>query len=412
MLDAVDGIVLFFIIATQGWLRSSWNHWIQHLGRPTSEQRQATSQPAIHHPIRQVVSVPSVIDIRSIHPIKEEEEEEIRSPKLLALANALGLNSSEPPPIMREVVNPSPKLQFPEGRLHPAESAYGSFTSLKSMLYGVALGHPSRDVSRDPTPAHFDGHIEEAREPSLIMLPPASDESNLDEPAWDVVETNMGSGDMSHPQVIYLTPLFRQPRTPLHMSVGLASSGAGRLSLGEVGGLAPRASFIPVSMDSRSRSATPRSQGEPRSSFEYPLHPHGGSVQTMEIATEEGATWSTTSESNPPILMDASASSLSWPNASPESSNLRQNSNTSRLGAYSPANSINRSHRATPSTPSSRYHPPSRSLPSLVSLDENRYPMIAPFRPTRPSPEPHPFARGVSPIRPPGLHFRSYSDGV
>jgi hypothetical protein len=414
MLDAVDGIILFFIIATQGWLRSSWNHWIQHLSRPTSEQYQATSQPTTQvyqRSIRQVVSVPSVIDIRSIHPI-EEEGDQIGSPKLLALANALGLDSLEPPPIMREV-NPSPKLQLPEYHLSSVEPAYGSFTGLKSMQYGVALGHPSRDVSRDPTPAHFEGHLEEARESSLITLPPTLDENNLDEPVRDVAETHTGSG---HPQAIYLTPLFRQSRTPLHMSTALASSGADRLSLDEVGGLVTHASFIPVSMSSRSRSTTPRSQGEPRPSFEHPLHPRDGSAQTVEVTTEEGALWSTSSESSPAILIDASASSLSWPIVSSPSPDLRHNratgSNTSRLGVYSPTNSINRGHRATPSTTSSRYHAPSRSSPSPLSLDENRDPATVPFRPTRRSPEPHPFARGVSPFRPPGLHFRSYSDGV
>lgn len=411
MLDAADGIILFLIVTTQGWLRGSRN------ARPVSEKRASNGRVAHvrHHSTGQPVSVPSVIDIRAIHSIREEDTQ---SPKLLALATALGLDDLPPPTAFPQSMNnPSPKLQLGRHPIYAIDGVYESQTSLKNMQYGVALGHPSRDA----TPAHPEGRSDETPHSLIVPLPRASNHSSLytqeGDLAHDVARSESYSYRSPRHRANCPSPMIVDTQSRLQTASAVPSSTGDGLTPEPPSDNTQRSSFVPVSVESRGRSVSPRTQSVPYASHGPPPLQRSrcmfnGSVMTVDVSTEEGAYWSTSSENNPPILSGASASSFSWPNASPASYRTlyraENSGSTSRLGISSPSPLMELPSQASlePAEISQQYE--TVISPPSPSSSNGR----ATFRPTSrqlpvPSPEPHPFARGITPYRPPGLNYHS-----
>ncbi|KAG8829866.1 hypothetical protein FRC17_005870 [Serendipita sp. 399] len=159
VLSAADGIIVSLFLAIQRPTIIACIAGIDHSapmeeGNEATENTSTTPQPA-------VINISDTVDVS----VSDPRQDLSPATKMRVLALALGLGSSSRIELP-ESRNSREEMQVSKSQgilAHPyaVDENHASFSSLKSIQYGMALGHPSQDVSRNVTPAFKNGSSEE-----------------------------------------------------------------------------------------------------------------------------------------------------------------------------------------------------------------------------------------------------------
>lgn len=423
MVDAADSIIIFVILASQPWLFINQGKQVTSKDVPTNVTGPEHAADRQHDSFLQRVSeYPSVVDIRSPNPRPVVEQRR----KLRALSMALGLAENDPYTRYHPEPEKRATVIMPEIEHHPYSVGahnMGSKLSLKSVEYGVALGHPSRDASVQHSLEAEHGTPNHGRAASLVIISTPSEGSShaihlpLEEEA----------SALERQRRVPLSPLATNGLNGSHWKPRLASDISppysapptfDRTKRGH--DLPHRPSYLAISMESSSPSTSPLPARNIRTSADtYSLQPPSVAhshhlTSTQELSTGEASSYEASdASSSPHILVDDIASSvLSWPNISrstlafPQHRFADTGTPTSVGFSHSSFTSESRWRQYNAGSPEEPPHPlfMREDTPSPLSLNDQagsigghtfgESPVERRF---------HPYTRGPSPLRPPGL---------
>ncbi|KIM32179.1 hypothetical protein M408DRAFT_215072 [Serendipita vermifera MAFF 305830] len=426
--DATDSIIIFVILATQPWL---FKGLLKKSPPPSAAPPTTITRP--EHPfnrqhdsfLRRVSEYPSVIDIEYTDTRRGIDQ----TRRLRALSVALGLAENDPytryhpPDQEKRTTVIKPELEHHPYSIDPNQM--GSKLSLKSVEYGVALGHPSRDASVQHGFDLEHGTPNHGRAASLIIISTSSDGSShalhlpLDDDApsserhrrtpLSQLVTNGSNNSHRHPHRLsdssppYSAPLLGPERVKQFQD------------------RPRRRSFLEISVESASPTTSPWQTQYLQTSVDHESSIAHSSSETRpylvaetRTSTEEGGPYGLSgSSSSTGILVDDIMSSvLSWPNISRSTVAISQH----HISNTRTPTSVEYSYPSPGSDPrwlqyaSSSPEPPHPSFlreetPSPLSLNGQAGSSGGHTFGESPVNERrlHPYTRGPSPLRPPGL---------
>lgn len=424
MVDAADGLIIFIILGTQPWIFKNWlNHVPNSVAPPTHTSGEGTSEDQRHEAfLRRVSEYPSVIDISSMQGSRQ-------TPRLRALSSALGFATDdpftryhEPGELEKRATITKSYLEHRPHSLADHDIVDGSRPSLKNIEYGVALGHPSRDASATGSLRPAAGTPTEGRAASLVIISTHSEVSShalhlpLDEDAQASERPRRTSLSL-----LATAGLNQSQNRSRRASDGsLPHTSWVSLERSRRGYDSPlRASYVGASMEQEGSGVSARTSRSVRTSLEpapSALSPttrrHHGYEQSNG---EMSSMYQTASDSSGHILGDEFASSVqSWPDISRSTLQLPQDhaedNATSASGRFSGSSLALEPRWAQHfgDTPEQPPHPAflRENTPSPFLLNDEGSTGTHNTFGGGPSPVErcyHPYTRGSSPLRPPGL---------
>ncbi|KAG8824636.1 hypothetical protein FRC19_001358 [Serendipita sp. 401] len=409
VLSAADGIIVSIFLAIQ---RPTIIACVGGLEQLEAVERAGDAIEDTTTTPQPIINVSATVDV-SVSPPRQDLSP---AAKMRALSIALGLAPSESELQRRHSGEETRPPKSPGFIAHPyaTENKQPSFSSLKSIQYGMALGHPSRDVSRNVTPAFINASSEEAVERSMEIILP--DLASTPSPAEKIQMDDLNGQGYGRASRLLAT-LRVHGSTPSIIESALASTMDDKSSPRSRPASAFRQHPLPSSifLDNRSQAPTPASAFHPSPyllrRILTPSRPHTSSEMHSDYSHPSEPVTGT--ESSGRILAESIEDSvLSWPDlsgtGSPNPNQVPALGSTSDHGTLGYRFPISTSHQSSIENSTEYVPPPSlarESSPSPLRLDDG-YPSVASTTP-RDRPGIHVVESNPDPIRQSKLHTNS-----